>query len=144
MIPVRAEALIELRACYAQLALELQPLQRRCDARGYCCNFKAAGHRLYVTPLEAVMMSQAGVEPNLEQAASGTCPYLKGSLCGVREHRALGCRIYFCDTTYEDQRNALYEKYLARVREIEARFGIEPGYTNVTEVDFNELAQVPA
>lgn len=144
MIAVPSEALLELRDCYAQLAVEMNVFQRHCDARGFCCNFKEAGHRLYVTPLEAAMMSSSGVEPNGEQAEGGTCPYLKGSLCGVREHRALGCRIYFCDTTYEEQRNALYEKFLARVREIEARHGIAPGYTNVTTVDFKEFTQVPA
>ncbi|HYF51294.1 MAG TPA: hypothetical protein VEJ63_17905, partial [Planctomycetota bacterium] len=60
-------------------------------------------------------------------------------LCGVREHGALGCRIYYCDRTYEENRNEVYERFLKRVREIETRFGIEHSYRPVTEIDFSAI-----
>jgi Fe-S-cluster containining protein len=63
----------------------------------------------------------------------GTCPFLRGKLCGIRDHRALGCRIYYCDRTYEEDRNAVYESHLKEVRAIEARYGIEHSYRPVTE-----------
>ena len=130
---IPATAFAELRELYARLSAELEPFRRHCDARGVCCNFAAHGHRLYVTSLEAAEMANAGVPAD---AALGSCPFLKGKLCGVREHRALGCRMYFCDTTYDEQRNALYEKFLREIRAIEARHGVEPMYTQVTEVEF--------
>lgn len=129
-------AFVELRELYARLSAELAPFRRHCDARGICCNFAAYGHRLYVTTLEAAEMANAAVPADRALAAAGTCPFLKGNLCGVREYRALGCRMYFCDTTYDEQRNELYEKFLREIRVIEARHGIEPLYTQVTEVEF--------
>jgi Fe-S-cluster containining protein len=142
MTSVPAAALAALQECYAQLAVALQPFQRHCAARGNCCNFAATGHRLYVTDLEAARMAAAGVEPERGQAERGLCPFLRGQLCGVREHRAIGCRIYFCDTTYEEERNALYETFLARVREIEATHSIPHRYRNVTAIDFSEFERV--
>jgi hypothetical protein len=144
MLSVPAAAFESLQECYAQLAAALQQYQRHCIARGHCCNFAATGHRLYVTDLEAAFMAESGVEPNSELAARGICPFLKGQLCGVRDHRAIGCRIYFCDTTYEEERNALYEKCLTRVREIEAAHGIAHNYRNVTSIEFSEFKRVTA
>jgi len=129
-------ALRELRALYAELARELEPFRRYCDARGFCCNFTAADHMLYVTTLEAAEMSACPERPDAALAAEGKCPYLRGKLCGAREHRAIGCRVYFCDRTYEEERNALYEKFLKAARDIEARHGIEHTYSPVTKVDF--------
>ena len=139
MAAIPESARIELRALYAQLAAELEPLRRYCDARGLCCNFTAADHMLYVTALEAAEMAACPEQPDMALSADGKCPYLRGNLCGCREHRAIGCRIYFCDRTFEEQRNALYEKCLTAAREIETRHGIEHSYTPVTKVDFSTL-----
>jgi hypothetical protein len=144
MPDVPESALIELRALYAQLAGELEPLRRYCDARGLCCNFTAADHMLYVTSIEAAEMAASPERPDMALAADGKCPYLRGTLCGCREHRAIGCRIYFCDRTYEEDRNALYEKFLKAARDIEARYGIEHLYTPVTKVEFSALLKGPA
>ena len=133
------EAFLELRAVYAALAGELEPFRRHCDSRGVCCNFTHSGHMLYVTNLEAAEMANSGQAPRTEQAGAGVCPYLNGRLCGVRDHRALGCRIYFCDRTYEEERNALYERFLREIRAIEARHGLAHFYRPVIQVDFNEL-----
>jgi hypothetical protein len=132
-------AFLELRTLYTQLGSELEPFRRHCDTRGTCCNFTKTGHKLYVTTLEAAEMARAGVAADETQAAEGICPFLRGKLCGVREHRALGCRIYYCDRTYEENRNEVYERFLKRVREIEARYGIEHSYRSVTEIDFSAI-----
>lgn len=123
----------ELRALYQRLDAELAPFRRRCDATGRCCNFAATGHMLFVTRLEAAEMARAGAEPDAAQAAAGRCPYLRGTQCGIREHRALGCRIYYCDRTHEEDRNALYERFLKEIRAVEARHGIEANYGPVTK-----------
>jgi Fe-S-cluster containining protein len=133
---LNASAFTELRAVYARLATELEPFRRSCDTRGVCCNFTKTGHMLYVTGLEAAEMANSGEAPDLSLAAAGTCPFLKGKMCGIREHRALGCRIYFCDRTYEEDRNAIYERYLKEIRQIEAAHGIDHTYQPMTSVDF--------
>jgi hypothetical protein len=133
---VNAAAFTELRQVYERLAADLEPFRRHCDTRGICCNFTQTGHMLYVTGLEAAEMARSGETPDQSQAADGTCPFLRGRLCGIREHRAIGCRIYFCDRTYEEDRNAIYERFLKEVRAIEARYSIEHTYQPITAVDF--------
>jgi hypothetical protein len=134
------QAFTELRALYAKLSTELEPFRRHCDARGLCCNFAKSGHMLYLNHLEAAEMARCSETPDQTLSAAGSCPYLRGKLCGAREHRALGCRLYFCDPTYEEQRNAICERFLKLVREIEARFGIPHAYQAVTEIDFEAIA----
>lgn len=128
----------ELRKVYDELAVALEPFRRHCAARGICCNFARTGHMLYLTDLEASEMARAGMAAE-SQSNDGVCPYLRGNLCGAREHRALGCRIYFCDRTYEEDRNALYERFLHRIREIEGSHGIAHSYRAVTSVDFKDF-----
>ncbi|MEI6231732.1 MAG: hypothetical protein WCT04_01665 [Planctomycetota bacterium] len=136
MLTIPEAARLELRALYAQLASELEPFRRHCDARGLCCNFTATDHMLYVTDLEASEMAACDERPDMALSAEGKCPYLRGKLCGARDHRAIGCRIYFCDRTYEEDRNALYEKYLTATRDIEARHDIEHRYSPIVKVEF--------
>jgi hypothetical protein len=133
-------ALAELRELYSRLSAALEPYRRHCAARGLCCNFVKTGHMLYLTDLESALMSRCGLEPVEEQAVQGSCPYLRGTECGAREHRGLGCRMYYCDTTYETERNAVYETYLKEIRAIEARHGIEHFYRPVTAIHFKEFS----
>jgi hypothetical protein len=139
MPTVSDTAVEELRGVYARMNAALQPFRRHCAARGDCCNFTKTGHMLYVTDLEAAEMARCGLEPVESQAAGGTCPYLRDSKCGAREHRGLGCRIYYCDGTYETERNDVYEAALKEIRAIEARHGIEHKYRPVTAVNFKEF-----
>jgi Fe-S-cluster containining protein len=127
------KAFTELRAVYERLAVALEPFRRHCASRGICCRFSSSGHMLYVTGLEAAEMERSGERIDPALIKDGTCPFLRGKLCGIRDHRALGCRIYYCDRTYEEDRNAVYESHLKEVRAIEARYGIEHSYRPVTE-----------
>ncbi len=133
---VPEQAFAELNALYETLEGELARFRRRCVMRGICCDFATHGHMLFVTGLEAAQMARCGQVPEPAQAVAGICPYLLGTRCGARDHRALGCRIYYCDTTYEEQRNEVYERFLKAIREIEARHGMEHTYQAVTKVDF--------
>lgn len=139
MNPIPEAAFAELQALYRQLARDLEPFRRHCDSRGICCRFSKCGHMLYLTDLEAAEMTHAGVAPDDAHSKDGTCPFLRGSLCGIRDNRAIGCRLYYCDKTYDEDRNALCEKYLKQAREIEARHGIEHRYRPVTQIDFKEF-----
>ena len=138
MAKIAEQAFVELEAVYERLTTELEPLRRKCEMRGICCDFAVVGHMLYVTGLEAEFMSRAGVTVDAAQAEQGRCPFLQGKVCGIRDNRAIGCRLYYCDKTFEDERNALYERYLKQVREIEVRFGIEHSYRPITQVVFQE------
>lgn len=139
MAKIPDQAFVELQAVYKTLEQDLEPYRRHCDMRGVCCNFAALGHMLYATALEAAEMGRAGLAPDAKLGAEGKCPFLNGISCGIRNNRALGCRIYYCDRTYEEERNEVYERCLKRVREIEARYGIAHSYQAVTQIDFSEF-----
>jgi hypothetical protein len=140
MDPIPEGAIAELQELYRRLEKELAPVKRHCDARGICCNFSKCGHMLYVTDIEAAEMARSGAEPDAALAEGGTCPYLRDGKCGIRDNRAIGCRLYYCDKTYEDERNELCEKFLKDARLIEQRYGIAHRYRPVTQIDFKEFA----
>lgn len=123
-------AFADLERLYADLADELRTLGPGCRQRGDCCRFARSGHELWTTPLEFEYLRArtgfAGADP--EQARQGVCPFLKNGTCGVRDHRMLGCRIYFCDPGYASRMPDVYEKFHARVKEVLRRHGLAYEY----------------
>jgi Fe-S-cluster containining protein len=94
---------------------------------------------LYVTDLEAAAMARPGEVADSTQSQVGLCPFQRGAGCGVYERRALGCRTYYCDTTYQDERKQLYETALRELRAIQDRYQIAHEYQPVTAVNFEDL-----
>ncbi|HNB58967.1 MAG TPA: hypothetical protein PK308_01550 [Phycisphaerales bacterium] len=149
-----AEVGAALMEIYARCEAAVRERGPACWASGRCCNFERAGHRLYVTGLEAawtVLRVEAersggsgrtgdearggGVSlPVLSGAAidaaraSGGCPFQRANLCGVHGVRPLGCRVYFCDRSAQQWQQDLYEGLLREVRAVHDRFGIEYRY----------------
>ncbi len=120
----------ELEAIYSDLQAELDTLRPKCELSGRCCRFTSFGHQLFVTRLELrYVMERAGPPP---PGADGVCPWLKDGLCSVRDHRMLGCRIFFCDESYKEAMGPLYEKYHRRVKELHARHGVAYEYGELT------------
>jgi Fe-S-cluster containining protein len=116
----------ELEGIYADLGRELAVLRPLCQRSGRCCRFKEFGHQLWTTAVELdYLVEREGLPAS---GAMEACPYLKDGLCGVRDHRMLGCRIYFCDAGYADAMGPLYEKYHARIKELHRRHGLPYEY----------------
>lgn len=123
----RHDAWSELEIIYQDLDRELATLRPLCRRSGRCCKFKEFGHQLWTTELELdYLIDREG--PPAGSSDGGACPYLKDGLCGVRDHRMLGCRIYFCDPAYASAMNPLYEKYHARIKELHRRHGLPYEY----------------
>lgn len=116
-----------------------------CWASGRCCNFEAAGHRLYVTGLEAAytiakLPTVAGASPSAfqehalrplqlaEARSRGGCPFQIRNLCGVHTIKPLGCRVYFCDRSAQQWQQDLSERLLAEIRAIHDEFAIDYRY----------------
>jgi Fe-S-cluster containining protein len=117
-----------LEEIYTDLDRELAELRPLCQRSGRCCRFKDFGHQLWTTQVELdYLVGHEGLPP-AAPAEKGLCPYLKEGLCGVRDHRMLGCRIYFCDTGYASAMGPLYEKYHARIKELHRRHGLPYEY----------------
>lgn len=123
----REEAFRELEGVYADLERELAVLRPRCELSSRCCRFKDFGHQLWTSTLELDYL-RAHEPPPEPGAAEGVCPYLKEGRCGARDHRMLGCRIFFCDPGYKEAMGPLYEKHHRAVKDIHVRHGIPYRY----------------
>ena len=114
--PLTPELSATLESIYADLQRDINALRPACRQSGDCCNFTKVEHVLYATPLEITHLLQHHPLPAV-MPANGSCPFLTADLkCGVRDHRMLGCRIYYCDPNYTAAGQDLYEKYLGRIK----------------------------
>ena len=119
----------ELEEIYGDLERELTALRPLCRQSGRCCKFKEFGHQLWTSTLELdYLVEREGLPARSGAEANGVCPYLKDGLCGVRDHRMLGCRIYFCDAGYAGAMGPLYEKYHARIKAVHRRHDLPYEY----------------
>lgn len=117
----------QVLALYAEVDAAVRAAGPVCVASGRCCRFKEYGHVLYVSNLEAEVLL-AACPPYEQPVSTDFCPFQKDNLCTAREPRPLGCRVYYCDPTYQDTGNALTEKYLARLKELAQEHGREWRY----------------
>lgn len=131
-----------LESIFAEAAAAIAARGPACWASGRCCNFEAAGHRLYTTGLEAAYTvsrlavsggsgAAAGVGgrslslPQIAGArARGGCPFQELHLCGVHAIKPVACRVYFCDRTAQEWQMELAERLHERVRGLHEAHGI--------------------
>jgi hypothetical protein len=109
-----------------------------CRNRGHCCEFDTYGHKLYVTTVELIHFAHGNrrhwpPSPTDPQSAihnqQVSCPFRVRGLCTARDHRPLGCRIFFCDPAARPWQGPEYELRLADLKRIGAAFGVEYLYT---------------
>ncbi|MEZ6234072.1 MAG: hypothetical protein R3B68_07775 [Phycisphaerales bacterium] len=146
-----------LEAVFRHTALAIEARAPACWASGRCCNFEAAGHRLYTTGLEAAFTvvrlgdQAAGADevdrnsgeglalpqvgrPALTLASiaaarqRGGCPFQHRNLCTVHDIKPVACRVYFCDRSAQDWQKDLSEQMHERVRAIHDQFGVPYEY----------------
>lgn len=149
----RPPVLAALEGVYDAAAREIAARGPACWASGRCCNFESAGHRLYVTGLEAAYVLASRGEPGQQPGqgdtaparhvpgkatlslhqlsdarAAGGCPFQQGNLCGVHEIKPLGCRVYFCDRSAQEWQHDLSERLMSAIRAIHDEHAIEYRY----------------
>ena len=108
---------------YAEVDRDVAAAGPVCVASGRCCRFKEFGHVLYLSSLEAEVLLHSA--PPYETPVSPEfCPFQKGNLCTAREPRPLGCRVYYCDPTYQETATHITEKYLRRLKELADAEGV--------------------
>jgi hypothetical protein len=123
MDPIRQEVL----ALYAEADREVAAAGPVCVASGRCCRFKEYGHVLFLSNLEADVLL-AGAPAYERPVSPDFCPFQKGNLCTAREPRPLGCRVYYCDPSYQETGNRITEKYLRRLKELADARGVAYRY----------------
>jgi len=104
-----------------------------CVNRGWCCRFGAFGHRLYVTSTELAYFLSGFSDDLRAGSDDGYCPYQVAGRCHARQHRPLGCRIFFCDVMSQGWQSPLTERTLGRLRTIGDVAGLPYVYIDWTE-----------
>ena len=127
----REEVWSELEEIYADLERELAVLRPLCQRSSRCCKFKDFGHQLWTTGVELEYLLEHEGPPREGSGPAEVCPYLQNGLCGARDHRMLGCRIFFCDPGYASAMGPLYEKYHARIKDLHRRHGLAYEYAEL-------------
>ena len=56
------------------------------------------------------------------------CPFQKGKLCTARPARPLGCRVYYCDPSYQETGSRLTEDYLRRLKKLAQEYNLDWQY----------------
>jgi hypothetical protein len=91
-------ALAEVRAVYADLAA--RPVERFCERRTECCQFRLTGRMPLLTRGEArlaVQALRATGRTKLPVRPDGACPLLgEAGRCLIYDARPFGCRTHFC------------------------------------------------
>jgi hypothetical protein len=112
---------------YREVDAEVKAAGPVCVASGRCCRFKDYGHVLFLSNLEADVLLH-GAPPYDRPVSPDFCPFQHDKLCTAREPRPLGCRIYFCDPSYQDAMHAITEKALGRLKALAGEHGVEWRY----------------
>ena len=132
---------LEVLQLYRQVDAEVAAAGPVCVASGRCCRFKEYGHTLFLSNLEADVLLESA-PPYQLPVTPDFCPFQQERLCTARESRPLGCRIYFCDPTYQETGRNLSEKYLHKLKELAREHGAQWQYAPLHHF-LNERANQP-
>lgn len=93
-----AELIAEVHAVYEDLTA--RPVERDCQRRTECCQFKLTGRVPQLTRGEALVAAKAlraSGRTRLPVRDDGACPLLDAAgRCLIYEARPFGCRTHFC------------------------------------------------
>ncbi len=117
-----------MRAFYESLDAAITERRPTCWNKGACCKFGEFGHRLYVTSVEAAYFAGGLRHEWRPPTSEDRCPYQIDGLCTAREHRPMGCRVFFCDPASSHWQSEEYERCLARLKAICSEHGVEYRY----------------
>jgi hypothetical protein len=113
----------QVLALYEEVDREVAAAGPVCVASGRCCRFKEYGHVLFLSNLEATVLL-ADAPPFEGPASPDFCPFQSGNLCTARAPRPLGCRVYYCDPSYQETGNRITEGFLHRLKALARANGI--------------------
>jgi hypothetical protein len=119
----------ELEEIYAALDLEVARFAPVCQVSGRCCRFREYDHTLFLSQPELDYLLSEAPAPVRDLDDGETCPWQDcGGRCTARGARPLGCRVYFCDPSYQDEAPRLSEHFIARLRDLARRTGLSWNY----------------
>ena len=107
----------DVLAVYAAADAAISAAAPRCDASGRCCRFTEYGHTLFISAFEAELLLESAPSYTRPVSRDG-CPFQVNGLCTARDARPLGCRIYFCDPTFQERMVEVTEEAIAALKRI--------------------------
>ncbi len=114
-----------LQALYDQVDREVARFGPACQLSGRCCRFAEYGHTLFVSTLEIRYLVAGAPEPFRPLDRGETCPWQdQRGRCIAREARPLGCRIYYCDPTYQETAHEISERSITELKKITQRWDL--------------------
>ena len=124
--PLSPDALGEIRdkltAWYRELDEAVAMMGPVCQLSGRCCRFKDYGHTLFLSAPEAQLLVADVPQPPGQLDNGESCPWQDArGRCTARAARPLGCRVFFCDPSFETLAPELSETFLARLKQLAGR-----------------------
>ncbi|KHE92452.1 MAG: hypothetical protein K8F52_01935 [Candidatus Scalindua rubra] len=107
----------DIKEIYKKLDAELASINPGCNACGTCCHFNEFGHVLYASTVETDYIRENVEIPSFDPD-DNVCPFLVNYECSIRDHRALGCRVFFCNPQYKETLQGIYEKYYTMIKDL--------------------------
>lgn len=94
----------ELRLLYSELDREVAGIGPVCVLSGRCCRFLEFGHTLFVSTAEVDYLLGTAPPPARPLDDGATCPWQDArGHCTAHDGRPLGCRVYYCDPSYQEE-----------------------------------------
>ena len=124
--PLSPDALAEIRdkltALYRELDDAVAMMGPVCQLSGRCCRFKDYGHTLFLSAPEAQLLVADAPQPPGQLDNGESCPWQDArGRCTARDARPVGCRVFFCDPSFETVAPELSETFLARLKQLASR-----------------------
>ncbi|GAX59255.1 hypothetical protein SCALIN_C01_0186 [Candidatus Scalindua japonica] len=114
----------DINEIYKKLEAELASIDPGCVACGTCCSFDEFDHVLYASTIETDYIRKNVEVPSFDPDKN-ICPFLINSQCSIREHRTLGCRVFFCNPDYKEKAQDIYNKYYTMIKDLADNNGVE-------------------
>jgi len=119
----------EIAALYHELDAQVARLGPNCELSGRCCRFQEYGHTLFVSAPEVDFLLSAAPRPQRPLDGGETCPWQDHhGHCTARDARPLGCRVYYCDPSYQDAGRELSERFIGRLKQTTENHGLSWNY----------------
>jgi Fe-S-cluster containining protein len=116
-----------IKEIYKELEAELANINPGCNACGTCCHFDEFGHVLYTSTIEIDYIRKNVEIPDFDPDKN-VCPFLVNYECSIRDHRALGCRVFFCNPNHKETLQEIYEKYYTMIKDLADNNDVEWQY----------------
>ena len=114
---------------YDQVDGEVARLSPACAISGRCCRFEEYGHTLFISAPEFALLLADAPAPSRPLDGGATCPWQDDrGRCSARGSRPLGCRVYFCDPSYQPQAPEIAEAGIARLKRLVDELGLPWDY----------------